>query len=964
MKEIEFHHEITERQGEPSGGGGGANSYSNLDNDDEEGSANPFEEEKNAEVNDLKDLLNEATLSLARIFSKQGCVYAKVDNHFMALDLFRDSIAAWEEAANIKQQQDPKDEKHSNNRRHRDHLLFAPARYSNVIAVIDDPLILETHHVLHSYDETNSITSRLYSQHGAHSLKNTTNLKALSTALQMARSHHALGVEVVSAAKEEEEEITTGEDELDIFKVAMNHHLQALTLTRETQRLRAAVNISSLGRRKSPTLFNGAAMSVDSGGRRLTTRGRDFSILMTQSDSKEIVDNVGQFMKRCTLLKTQQQVCISHACFSLGLRTLSRKWLLKALATMDDLGLSDAKMEVEVALYIISVVAKRVTMRDTLVLEGKKKPGSVDMFSLYECGLPAFSEGYNEEPRRFVHFAMAALEKGLHMDAMDIFKEATEKICDSPTPPSGYYHEVLDAINAQIIIELKEGDMAGAVREMNRRLDIVSKWIGSSSLALAKDLHRLGCFYSVLGHHEQCAKRLEESLRIGSDYDDYDTLDSVKLLATTHDAMNDKDSAIREYECALATEEDFINKARLMNALSHLYIKVGEDNHLAVNYLEESLRIQQDNADSEGKDANLVFDTMILYGNAMATNNSFAQAIFWYESALNSNPDKSPIHPSNLRAWYNKGVTLFRNGDIIGSGYAFGIILDEVDKNPTRAPRGTASVLNAIASIYFANKDFAGACERFNESLSLKNDESSPYQRAGILCNIASAYYRMGNYEESEKNFAEALMTSESSGGISSDTEATIMCKLAYILYKRKLYLRAYNLFTEAASVGNSNEDSDDEFSIKCDGYAETCRLQLMNQNCTEGAFAIPEGFGSLDPAQKQEVTARKPRFEASLIPIKDGHNARRYSDAVYSWKSKMLAALGVELSHRDSIALPSEDTKILCVRALEYLLKQTEDYRAKYALEFEGLVAEKLNSKLMTIKSLLDNELKTISDV
>ena len=66
---------------------------------------------------------------------------------------------------------------------------------------------------------------------------------------------------------------------------------------------------------------------------------------------------------------------------------------------MDDLGLSDAKMEVEVALYIISVVTK-----DTLVLEGKKKLGLVDMFSLYGCGLPAFLEGYNKEPRHFFSF--------------------------------------------------------------------------------------------------------------------------------------------------------------------------------------------------------------------------------------------------------------------------------------------------------------------------------------------------------------------------------------------------------------------------------------------------------------------------------------------------------------------------------------------------------------------------------
>ena len=37
------------------------------------------------EVNELNSLLNEATLSLARILTKQGCVSAKFDDHDLAL---------------------------------------------------------------------------------------------------------------------------------------------------------------------------------------------------------------------------------------------------------------------------------------------------------------------------------------------------------------------------------------------------------------------------------------------------------------------------------------------------------------------------------------------------------------------------------------------------------------------------------------------------------------------------------------------------------------------------------------------------------------------------------------------------------------------------------------------------------------------------------------------------------------
>lgn len=51
----------------------------------DEGIVTSVEEETKAAINELNDLLNEATLSLARILAKQGYVSAKSDNHHQAL---------------------------------------------------------------------------------------------------------------------------------------------------------------------------------------------------------------------------------------------------------------------------------------------------------------------------------------------------------------------------------------------------------------------------------------------------------------------------------------------------------------------------------------------------------------------------------------------------------------------------------------------------------------------------------------------------------------------------------------------------------------------------------------------------------------------------------------------------------------------------------------------------------------
>ena len=106
----------------------------------------------------------------------------------------------------------------------------------------------------------------------------------------------------------------------------------------------------------------------------------------------------------------------------------------------------------------------------------------------------------------------------------------------------------------------------------------------------------------------------------------------------------------------------------------------------------------------------------------------------------------------------------------------------------------------------------------------------------------------------------------------------------------------------------------------------------------------------------KPEVAAKKPKFEASLISIlTNEHNSSRYSSAICPSNAKMLRALGVK---RNLMPLPSDSRKILCKRALDYLLEQAEDCRAKYALYFEGLLIGELNSNFMTLKLSLDSEL------
>ena len=363
-------------------------------------------------------------------------------------------------------------------------------------------------------------------------------------------------------------------------------------------------------------------------------------------------------------------MCISRAAFGLGLRGLARKWLAKAVDTVAGLGLSDVEERAGALLRVVAgldtharprggkAAASSSDVLSRIKRNVKRKTAvvSVEAYSLYGGSLPAFADGCDEKPRLLVHFALEALKKNLKKIALATFKgKEIAKICASPTPPS-HHNELLHGINAKIIIQVQEDNMAGAVQTMRHRIDMVSKWTGNASFELANDKLRLACFHSLLGQHKECAAMCQESLDIGAGYDYYDSLGCLKMLATSLDAtdnQNDMDNAIHIYECALSMEKDITTKVRLMNALSHLYLKVGGKSQLAVEYLDKSINILE--GDAQNADTHsLLLSTIIMYGNAMVSINSFSEAMCWYDLALSENPNQSALHPINYKAWYNK----------------------------------------------------------------------------------------------------------------------------------------------------------------------------------------------------------------------------------------------------------------------------------------------------------------------
>ena len=141
-----------------------------------------------------------------------------------------------------------------------------------------------------------------------------------------------------------------------------------------------------------------------------------------------------------------------------------------------------------------------------------------------------------------------------------------------------------------------------------------------------------------------------------------------------------------------------------------------------------------------------------------------------------------------------KGVTQYRNGDIVGAGHSFGTILDAIEEDSRQVTPEVAFVLNAIGSIHFSNKMYDKAIEFYTESLDKSNRHDL---HLGSLSNIATAYFMSKSYVKSEKYYNEAIMSADMAGADFVSTKALVMSKLAYVIFKRKMYHRAFDLYNE-----------------------------------------------------------------------------------------------------------------------------------------------------------------------
>ena len=153
----------------------------------------------------------------------------------------------------------------------------------------------------------------------------------------------------------------------------------------------------------------------------------------------------------------------------------------------------------------------------------------------------------------------------------------------------------------------------------------------------------------------------------------------------------------------------------------------------------------------------------------------------------------------------------------------------------------------------------------------------------------------------------------------------------------------------------------DDENPAENGGHSRVARYSSNMSEITECVHKDDDlsekmSVGGLIPSKIHNVIAKKPKFDGRLIPMSDDHNATRYSTAVFPWHVKMCTALGVE---GDSVVTSFKKRKMLCDRALEHFLQRNKDCQAKYALEFERLLIKKMNSRFMTMHSLLDNWLQ-----
>jgi tetratricopeptide (TPR) repeat protein len=103
-----------------------------------------------------------------------------------------------------------------------------------------------------------------------------------------------------------------------------------------------------------------------------------------------------------------------------------------------------------------------------------------------------------------------------------------------------------------------------------------------------------------------------------------------------------------------------------------------------------------------------------------------------------------------------------------------------------------------FSSICVPSRSYEHLCYYRIEFYTESIDKSGRHDlEVGSLSNIATAYFRSRQYDKSEKYYREALDAADKAGKEFVGTKALVMKKLAYVTYKRKMYLDAFELYNQ-----------------------------------------------------------------------------------------------------------------------------------------------------------------------
>ncbi|MBD2202284.1 tetratricopeptide repeat protein [Calothrix sp. FACHB-1219] len=366
------------------------------------------------------------------------------------------------------------------------------------------------------------------------------------------------------------------------------------------------------------------------------------------------------------------------------------------------------------------------------------------------------------------------------------------------------YSNLATTLNGIATIHMKLGDLQKALDYRNQALKIYREQLNDLE-GEAHTLSNIATTYSLFGETKKALDYYEQALKIQRQRNDSKAeLEIIRDIATLQDKLGNTKKALESLKEVLKLQQqagfNLADQASTLAYIGHIYARQA-DYRTAIDYYQQAGKLYQQAGDTAMESM-----TFQMIANVHKTlSGDYEKALEFLDKSLKLQEDDKD----------NKAFTLWLQADIYTSQGNYQVALNlynqalEIQRSIPN-PTSEARTLVNIASVYRYLGDYKLSIETYNQALDIYKRIKNKVEEIRTLSSIANVYEWQENYNDALKLYQQALSLLNKDN---YQSEIQILWGMTGTYQSLNDYPKALESATRALKLSQDN-DFYEEFSL------------------------------------------------------------------------------------------------------------------------------------------------------